>query len=168
MSDEASDKAKRALVRPATAEDTDAILKIFAEGLEAGTVAANECGADLEHLEEAYLDGDGDSGFWVAELDDSVVGMVGVQVYDPHTAEIRRLRVRESFRRRGIGAQLLQQAVDHCRHRGLLKVSLDVLVTRKPAIELFEKKGFRLNRERSIDDRVLLDFYIDLYRERPS
>lgn len=168
MSDQHPETAENAIVRPARAADTNAILDLFSEGLEEGTAGAPEAHSDLVRLDEAYLSDDGESGFWVAEVEDQLVGMVGVQVSDPHTAEIRRLRVAEHFRRRGIGARLLQQAVDHCREHGLLKVSLDVLVDRKPAIELFEKKGFRLNRERQIDDRILLDFYIDLYRERPS
>jgi len=166
MSDTTQEHGKDLEIRLADARDLDAILSIFNEGLQAGTIPDNESGADLEYLERAYLSDEGDSGFWVAQLEDAIVGMIGVQVYDPDTAEIRRLRVRESHRRRGIGSRLLETAVAHCRERGLLKVSLDVLVDRKPAIELFEKTGFRLNRERQINDRTLLDFYIDLYQER--
>lgn len=154
------------VIRPADAGDEDGVLALFAEGVSSGTTAQNECGVDLENLESAYLESDGDSGFWVAEAGSEIVGMIGVQVYEPDTAEIRRLRVRETHRRRGIGAALLTEAVNHCRHRGLLKVSLDVLVDRKPAIELFEKTGFRLHRERPIRDRTLLDFYLDLYKEQ--
>ena len=166
MSDTTQEHGKDLEIRLADARDLDAILSIFNEGLQAGTIPDNESGADLEYLERAYLSDEGDSGFWVAQLEDAIVRMIGVQVYDPDTAEIRRLRVRESHRRRGIGSRLLETAVAHCRERGLLKVSLDVLVDRKPAIELFEKTGFRLNRERQINDRTLLDFYIDLYQER--
>lgn len=166
MSDTTQEHGKDLEIRLADDRDLDAILSIFNEGLQAGTIPDNESGADLEYLERAYLSDEGDSGFWVAQLEDAIVGMIGVQVYDPDTAEIRRLRVRESHRRRGIGSRLLETAVAHCRERGLLKVSLDVLVDRKPAIELFEKTGFRLNRERQINDRTLLDFYIDLYQER--
>ena len=165
MTDATPEKAGIALVRPATAEDETAILELLDEDPPAPSQAAGDSIEDLLRFQECYLAEGDDGGFWVAELDGTLIGTVGVRVTDPHSAEIRRLRVRAPFRRRGIGARLLQQAVDHCQERGLLKISLDVLVDRKPAIELFEKKGFRLNRERAIDDRILLDFYIDLYRE---
>ena len=165
MTDHTQDEGAAPVIRPAQPEDDAGILALFNEGVEAGSAAPDASQADLEHLEETYLSGDGDSGFWVAEDQAQIVGMVGVQVIEPDSAEIRRLRVGENHRRRGIGAALLKTAVNHCRERGLLKVSLDVLIDRKPAIELFEKTGFRLNRERVIDNRTLLDFYIDLYKE---
>jgi ribosomal protein S18 acetylase RimI-like enzyme len=91
--------------------------------------------------------------------------MVGVQKMDDNAAEIRRLRVRGSYRRHGIGTLLMETALAFCRHHGYLKLVLDVRIERGPAIALFEKFGFTLTRSRDIDGRKLLDFYLDLYRE---
>ena len=154
-------------IRPAVADDRGAVQGLFLEELKNGTLAGNETGADLEHFELSYLDGEDDSGFWVAEIGGEIVGMVGVQAQECGTAEIRRLRVRENLRRRGLGTALLEKALRHCRERGLLKISLDVLVDRKPALGLFEKTGFKLTREREAMDRVQLDFYFDLYGGHP-
>jgi len=102
---------------------------------------------------------------WVADYDESVIGMVGVQKTADHGAEIRRLRVRADYRRQGLGAKLVEQALSFCRHHGYLKVTLDVRIERGPAIALFEKFGFQLTRTREHNGRRMLDFYLDLYRE---
>ncbi|MDG2031141.1 MAG: GNAT family N-acetyltransferase [Phycisphaerales bacterium] len=152
-------------IRSALKTDADVALRLYKEDLKALSSTERLDDGDLRNLNDTYLD-DADSGFWIAEYKGDVVGMIGVRAGADHTAEICRLRVQKDHRRRGIGTLLLEQAVTHCRDHGLLKISLDVLSDRRPAIDLFEKTGFRLNREREIADRVLMDFYIDLYQER--
>jgi len=44
-------------------------------------------------------------------------------------------------------------------------VMLDVRIERGPAIKLFEKFGFKLARQRELDGRKILDFYLDIYSE---
>jgi hypothetical protein len=46
-----------------------------------------------------------------------------------------------------------------------LKVVLDVRIERSPAISMFDNFGFLHSRERVIDGRKLLDFYLDLYSD---
>jgi putative acetyltransferase len=122
----------------------------------------------MVNLTEAYFSDDGQSALWVADYDNTVIGMVGVQKTSENEAEIRRLRVRDDFRRRGLGTRLMEKALSFCRHHGYLKVILDVRIERGPAIALFEKFGFQLNRTREINGRKMLDFYLDLYREPPG
>jgi ribosomal protein S18 acetylase RimI-like enzyme len=152
-------------IRSAMEADADVALRLFQEDLKALSSTERLDDGDLRNLSESYLE-DAESGFWMAEYKGDVVGMIGVRAGSDHTAEICRLRVQLEHRRRGIGTRLLEQAVTHCRQRGLLKISLDVLSDRRPAIDLIEKTGFRLNREREVADRVLMDFYLDLYQER--
>ena len=95
----------------------------------------------------------------------AVIGMIGVQKMGDNAAEVRRLRVRGTCRRRGIGALLMEKALAFCKHHGYLKIVLDVRIERGPAIALFEKFGFSHTRTREIDGRKLLDFYLDLYRD---
>ena len=166
-----SDTAKETLeaddirVRLAVADDHSALQELFTAGLVEGQVRGSDTGADIENLQDAYFSDDGESAFWVADTDSTVIGMIGVQNTSEGEAEIRRLRVREDFRRRGVGAKLMEQALTFCRHHGYLKVTLDVRIERGPAIALFEKFGFQLTRTREINGRRMLDFYVDLYRE---
>lgn len=155
-------------VEVVTATDIDhpAIIELFREGLDEGHIRANDTGADVANLSDAYFSDDGESGFWVARYHGEVIGMIGVQKTSENTAEVRRLRVREGYRRRGVGTRLMESALTFCQEHSYLKVVLDVRIERGPAIALFEKFGFVLARTREIDGRKMLDFYVDLYREQ--
>jgi ribosomal protein S18 acetylase RimI-like enzyme len=152
-------------VELASEQDRAALWALFQESMLEGQVRGNDTGADLENLREAYFHDDGGSGFWVARLGDEVVGMVGVQRTSENSAEIRRLRVCDQFRRRGVGTLLMEQALTFCQRHGYLKIVLDVRIERAPAIALFEKFGFKHCRTRDIDGRKTLDFLLDLYTE---
>src|SRR4051812_12670587 len=85
--------------------------KLYKEGLLAGKLAENDTGFDIDDIESAYMKKPG-SHFWVAEmLDGEIVGMIGVQSHEDGVAEIRRLRVAKTHRRRGIGSSLVEAAV---------------------------------------------------------
>lgn len=149
----------------ATERDRPEICALFRASLDEGQVPSNDTGADLDNLVDAYFSDDGESAFWVARLDGQVIGMIGVQKTAENAAEVRRLRVREGYRRRGLGARLLAQALQFCRDHDYLKIVLDVRIERAPAISLFEKAGFRHYRTRDIDGRKMLDFLLDLYTD---
>jgi ribosomal protein S18 acetylase RimI-like enzyme len=168
MTDETAQQFEIEQVEIVTAADEDhpAILELFREGLDEGHIRANDTGADVENLREAYFSDDGESGFWVARFHGEVIGMIGVQKTSENTAEVRRLRVRDNYRRRGVGTRLMETALTFCQEHSYLKVVLDVRIERGPAIALFEKFGFVLARTREIDGRKMLDFYVDLYREQ--
>jgi ribosomal protein S18 acetylase RimI-like enzyme len=152
-------------VRLASAADHRFLRELFRESILEGLVGDNDTGADIDNLHEGYFNDGGASGFWVAEREAEVIGMIGVQKTGDSAAEVRRLRVRSAYRRRGIGTLLMEKALAFCREHGYLKVVLDVRIERGPAIALFEKFGFAHTRTREIDGRKLLDFYIDLYRD---
>jgi ribosomal protein S18 acetylase RimI-like enzyme len=151
-------------VRCATPGDIPSLRELFDRSRLEGKVRGNDTGADLEHLLEGYFNCDG-SGFWVADHDGAVIGMIGVQRLSDNSAEMRRLRVREAYRRRGVGTRLMQHAIAFCREMQYLKVVLDVRIERSPAISMFDNFGFLHSRERVIDGRKLLDFYLDLYSD---
>lgn len=152
-------------IRLASEADHEAVRSLFLKGIIEGQLRENDTGADIENLHYGYFADEGASAFWVAAHSDSVVGMIGVQRTREDAAEVRRLRVREGYRRHGIGTRLMEQATTFCRQHGYLKVVLDVRVERGPAISLFEKFGFKHARTREIGNRKTLEFYIDLYRE---
>jgi ribosomal protein S18 acetylase RimI-like enzyme len=153
------------LVRVAIDEDQPAFRELFQESILEGLVGDNDTGADIENLREGYFADEGQSAFWAAVFETLVIGMIGVQKTADNAAEVRRLRVRGVYRRRGVGTLLMEKALSFCQHQGYLKVVLDVRIERGPAIALFQKFGFKHARTREIGGRKLLDFYIDLYRD---
>lgn len=146
--------------------DSSACQRLYAAGLVDGRGTDNDTGADMDRIEQAYLRAGGH--FWVAESVDpasagTVVGMVGVQQEADGSAEVRRLRVDERHRRRGIGTALVDRALRFCHENGNLRIILDTYMEREPAIRLFEKFQFRHGRTRRVGERDLLYFYLDLY-----
>jgi len=156
--------------------DLPACRKLYREGLIGGTLAENDTGFDIDDIESVYMKRAGNH-FWVAvaPADDApegsagdheswpVVGMVGVQHHDADVGEIRRLRVAQTHRRRGIGSGLIECALKFCQERQYLKITLDTFREREPAIKLFEKFRFHHNRTRKVGGKELMYFYLDLY-----
>ena len=123
-------------IRNANENDIAVLRELFEKSRLEGNVAENDTGADLDYLMSGYFECK-DSGFWVAQYEDTIVGMIGVQRVNDNAAEIRRLRVRDEFRRRGIGTMLMQHAISFCREKQFLKVVLDVRIV-KPSRIAFE------------------------------
>ncbi|NOG52817.1 MAG: GNAT family N-acetyltransferase [Planctomycetes bacterium] len=149
--------------------DNTQVWSLYEDGLLEGQIGENDSGADILNLADAYFNDEGWSHFWVAELCETpasqIIGMVGIQQADEHTAEIRRLRVHPEHRQRGVGARLMEVVLAFCREKGYLKVVLDTRVERAAAVALFRRFGFQLNRQRDVKGKVVLDFYLDLYRQ---
>lgn len=166
MSDMSAEQfnAEKMVIRSATNDDVNVLRELFERSRIEGQTRENDTGADLDYLMSGYFECK-DSGFWVAQYEEWIVGMIGVQRISENSAEIRRLRVRDSFRRKGIGTKLMQHAISFCREKHFLKVVLDVRIERLSAISMFNTFGFLHGRERNLNGRKLRDFYLDLYSD---
>src|SRR5688572_29217534 len=109
------------VVRSFRREDIQACTQLYVEGLLGGRIAENDTGLDIDDIDSAYMNKPG-SHFWVAETvgvadgaAKQVIGMIGVQQHEDNVGEIRRLRVRQDYRRRGIGSALVEVALKFCR-----------------------------------------------------
>ncbi len=94
---------------------------------------------DMERIDEAYLKGRGN--FWLAWADGQPVGFVGAQDMGDFV-ELRRMYVRDPFRRLGIGSKLVQALIEHCRKQevGVVKLWTD---DEGPGRFLYARLGFR-------------------------
>ena len=152
------------MVRRFQSADQPAVTDLFTTGLLAGQIAANDTGADIENIEDAYFS-QPRNHFWVAEVDGHVVGMIAVGHDHEHTAEIRRLRVAKDQQRSSIAVRLIETALTHCKHHGYLKVVLDTRFDPTSARDLFDRFGFQHTRTKNVQGKDLLEFYLDLYRQ---
>lgn len=167
------------VIRTFRPPDAAACRRLYVDGLIGGKIADNDTGYDIDAIEAAYLKHPG-CHFWVAVAPEGggppgaapaageVVGMIGVQAHDEGVGEVRRLRVAASHRRRGIGSALVETALRFCQERHCLKITLDTYMDREPAVQLFKKFRFRLDRTRRVGDKELSYFYLDLYGRRPG
>ncbi len=107
---------------------------------------------------------------WIAELagDDDPIGVVGLRMVQDHAAEIHDLWVCPERRGHGVGVRLMETCLGYCRDHGVLKTLLHAEGDQTAAINLFQKVGFLLARQRPAGKGERLEFYMDLYRDEPG
>lgn len=81
-------------------------------------------------------------GFIVAEAGEELVGFVLGTIQRAYEARILALAVEEDWRRHGIASRLTRQFLENFRDYGVQRVTLEVRVSNKPAIELYRSMGF--------------------------
>jgi ribosomal protein S18 acetylase RimI-like enzyme len=116
--------------------------------------------ADLTNLEHEYLTPG--SNFWVAEAPEGLVGMAAIRRVDDKTGRLRRMRVTESWRRRGLARSLLETAIVFCQQASYSRLILDTTEHQTAAQRLYESAGFRFVGERSLGPFRVYDYVLDL------
>ena len=115
---------------------------------------------DLQSIEETYLS-EG-SNFWVVDSPDGLIGMAAIQRIDERTARIRRMRVTETWRRRGVAQALVDTAEAFCRDCGYTTLILDTTEQQTAGQALYERSGFHKTGERMIGPFRVFDYVKDL------
>jgi len=94
------------------------------------------------------------SGFWVADLAGTVVGMAGIERLNDTEAEVRRMYVDSGYRRRGIGVRLLSHIEDFCIGEGYQRILLSTSEMQDAALALYRAQGYRLDREEVAEEQT--------------
>jgi GNAT superfamily N-acetyltransferase len=115
---------------------------------------------DLTRLEEVYL-GEG-ANFWVVEAADGLVAMAAISRVDATTGRLRRMRVTEAWRRKGVAKALLHEAIDFCRTRGYERLILDTTKHQTAAQRMYESAGFAKLGQRSLGPFTIYDYALEL------
>jgi putative acetyltransferase len=83
----------------------------------------------------------------LARVDGDIAGCCALRPLDtvdyPNASEMKRLYVRQAYRRSGLGRQLAEQILDRARMAGYRSVLLDTLSDMEAARALYEDLGFR-------------------------
>jgi ribosomal protein S18 acetylase RimI-like enzyme len=148
------------LIRRYEPRDYDDVWRLHREGVEQTAsqypAAVKGYEDDLRAIEETYLSNDGN--FWVIEAPDGLVGMAAISRVDAKTGRLRRMRVAEAWRRRGLALALLDTAVEFCREFGYERVILDTTEQQTAAHFLYEGYGFSRTGERMIGPYRVFDY----------
>ena len=97
--------------------------------------------ADLKDIERSYIKSGG--AFLVLEAKDgSIVGAYGLYRIDRATCELRKMYLQKSFRGRGLGKLLMEDALANARRMGFKKVTLETASVLTEAISLYKSYGF--------------------------
>lgn len=73
-----------------------------------------------------------------------VVAFIGISLSNKEESHVTNLAVHADYQNMGIGHLLLNQAFAYCRKRNFKKMSLEVDVTNKSALALYEAFGFKV------------------------
>lgn len=95
---------------------------------------------DLSEINHSY--GKLGEAFFIASDNGVIIGTVAIKQEDERTALLRRLFVETAYRRRKIGGQLIDRAIEFCRDVGYEELIFKTTSTMSHAIRLCEGKGF--------------------------
>lgn len=115
---------------------------------------------DLKSVLKTY--GQLGEAFFVALDGGKVIGTIGIKRDDDRTALLRRLFVAPEYRRKRVGIELLDQAIEFCRDVGYDEVVIKTTSTMKRAVELCERKGFVSRARLPVGPIELLKFVLTL------
>lgn len=133
-------------IRPFEADDVqdviDVILPIQRE--EFGVAVTAEDQPDLRAIDVFYQSGSG--GFWVAVVDDQVVGTIGLKDIGQHQAALRKMFVAAAYRGKehGVAAALLMRLLDHAKAQAVQEIFLGTTDKFLAAHRFYEKHDFTL------------------------
>lgn len=96
---------------------------------------------ELNNPEEAILKKGGYIA--IAKINDLVVGSCGLIKVEDQTYELVKMTVRSSFRKKGIGQKLAENAIKKAHSLGAKTILLECNSVLTPAISLYEKLGFK-------------------------
>lgn len=97
--------------------------------------------ADLGDIEKSYFERGG-SFYVLEEKDGSIVGTYGVYPIDERTCELRKMYLLGSYRGRGLGKLLLENALSEARKSGFKTMTLETASVLTEAIGLYKSYGF--------------------------
>lgn len=131
-------------IRPtSSAGDIETIRKLFLEY--AGTLDFSLCfqGFDdeLSGLPGDYAPPRG--GLWLASVDGSIAGCVGIRPLEQEICEIKRLYLRPVARGLGLGRRLTETALEFARSQNYRAMRLDTVDEMVAAQSLYRALGFR-------------------------
>lgn len=122
------------MIRPATADDVDAVARLERENLgdDAWSAALVEEGVSGRLPTVRYV---------VAQVGDDVVGHAVVSVV-ADLSELQRIAVATAHRRTGVATSLLEEAADLARAEGADRLLLEVREDNAGAIAFYRARGF--------------------------
>jgi ribosomal protein S18 acetylase RimI-like enzyme len=95
---------------------------------------------ELDNLDKQY---NAPTGALIVAYDGNIaIAAVGVRYFSEHTAELKRMYVKQNYRGFKIGRELLAQAINCAKELGYHKILLDTRPSMANAISLYRDFGF--------------------------
>jgi ribosomal protein S18 acetylase RimI-like enzyme len=143
-------------------QDKEAIWQLHVDGLNqtSSFVSHPELDLDFENINGVYIERKGE--FFVASLNNTIIGMGALKQIDTDTAEIKRMRVHFNHQGKGIGSMILEKLLVRAKELGYSKLILDTTEKQVVAQKMYEKHGFMRCNKNSIGSSNVLFYQLDL------
>jgi putative acetyltransferase len=96
---------------------------------------------DIKDIKHSYFERGG-TFYVLEEKDGSIIGAYGLYFLDKQTCELRKMYLHSSYRGKGLGKLLLEDALLKARQIGFKKMTLETASVLKEAISLYKSYGF--------------------------
>ncbi len=122
-------------------QDNEIVKELHYAGLaQFGAAADPYHDKDLDDIEGVYINNRGD--FLVGIHGNEIVAMGAIRQASATCGEIKRIRVRRDWQRRGYGKTILLKLIELGRELGYTELCLDATINNTLAQRLFDKCGF--------------------------
>jgi diamine N-acetyltransferase len=149
-------------VRRATANDYDNLCKVYDETdtlhrVNLPTIFKKPNGPPREKDDYLEVINDEDAGFFVAEVDEELVGFIHILVRDTpvfpvliqqHYAVIDGIAIKSEFQNQGLGRILMEKAQEWAVIKGAEYIELNVYEFNENAISFYERLGYHTSSRR--------------------
>jgi putative acetyltransferase len=130
-------------LRPANNKDckkvTELVFTILAEyNLKPDPVSTD---TDIKNIEQAYFERGG-TFYVLEEKDGSIIGAYGLYPIDKATCELRKMYLHRSYRGKGLGKLLLEDALSKAKQISFKRMTLETASVLTEAISLYKSYGF--------------------------
>lgn len=114
------------------------LLRLHLAGMHANSPPGSVFALDLSGLKRP------DVTVWTAWIGDTAAGIAALRELDARTGELKSMRTRPNFLRRGVAAALLEHIIAVARTRGMKRLSLETGsgAPFEPALALYRRRGF--------------------------
>ena len=144
------------LIRPFRSKDQNRVKDLILAGLaEHWGVLDPSLNPDLDDITTSYAG----AVFLVACIGPMLVGTGALLPRSTETAEIVRMSVERSFRRRGIGRLILNRLLQEAQQGGYHQVVLETTATWQGAVDFYTANGFRVTQCQDGDQYFRLDLF---------
>jgi len=130
-------------LRPADNKDCECIARLVSGVLKEYDLKPDpECtDIDIKDIESSYFNRGGT--FLVLETEDgSIIGAYGLYPMDTQTCELRKMYLQKTYRGKGLGKFLLEDALSKAKQLGFERMILETASVLKEAIALYKSYGF--------------------------
>ena len=95
---------------------------------------------ELANFPKKYSPPEGE--FIIAKNNNKVIGIVGIKNLENNICEMKRLFVKDEYKNKGIGKELVGEIIEEAKIRNYKKIMMDTLNTMEKALKIYYKYGF--------------------------